>query len=140
VVVARGNIKLGGYVSGSAVIAGGKVMVGKTLKPPLRERLVIEENVRRPLGFVSFFELDQVGVEVATADGGVRVMGLMAGKPLAAAGVQKGDLVTKVGGSAVGSPEELRRQLRDASGTRGEARLTIRRGGETVELRVVIPD
>lgn len=139
-IVARGNIRVGGFISHSILIAGGKVTIGKPRQRSPRERTEIQENVRRPLDFVTFFEFSQVGVEVVAADGGVRVTGLTAGQPLAKAGVRKGDLIAKVGKDVVRTPEDLRRQLRDASATKGEAVLTVHRDGQTVDLRVTLPD
>jgi hypothetical protein len=143
VVIAHGNIRIGSFPSRSILIAGGKVTIAKPDKrveknPELANK--IQENSRHPLGFVSFFELSDVGVEVESADGGLRVSNLVAGGPMAAAGVQERDVITKVGEHAVKTAEELRRRLRDASAVKGEAVLTIRRGAATLRRRVTIPD
>jgi hypothetical protein len=142
-VIARGDIRIQTSADRSVLIAGGKVMIGKTLKSvdqnlELANR--VTENSHHPLGFISFFELSDVGVEVEAADGGVRVSKLVADGPMAAAAVREGDVITKVGEHAVKSAEELRRRLRDASAVKGEATLTLRRGTATLQRRVAIPD
>jgi hypothetical protein len=141
-VIAHGDIRCDASAIGSVLIARGKVEIKKP--DPRSEKGEsanrIEENTRHPLGFISFFELSDVGVEVESAEGGVRVSKLTADSPMALARVQDGDVITKVGDHAVKSAEELRRRLRDASAVKGEAVLTLRRGASTLQRRVTIPD
>lgn len=143
VVIAHGNIRIGSFPSRSILIAGGKVTIAKPDKrveknPELANK--IQENSRHPLGFVSFFELSDIGVEVQAAEGRERVSKLIANGPMASTGVREGDVITKVGEHDVRSAEELRRRLRDASAVKGEAVLTIRRGAAILQRRITIPD
>jgi hypothetical protein len=163
IVIARGDIVVGRHARESVLIAGGKVKLGDPKRLNEDRVTVVRENVRRPLDFVSFFELSDVGVEVAglaktpfegelydrgvspvvtgiVFGNGVRVTRLTAGKPFAAAGVREGDVITRVGEVAVDSPAALRRLVRDASATKGEAVLTVRRNDTTSDIRVPIPD
>lgn len=57
-----------------------------------------------------------------------------------AAGITKGDVITAVDGAALATPEELRRKLRDAVATKGEAVLAVRRREKTETVRVTFPD
>ncbi|MDY3559700.1 hypothetical protein R5W23_000714, partial [Gemmata sp. JC673] len=74
VVVARGNISIEGATSTTTLIAGGTVTIGKPgrrYSDPEVDKLMrddIEEKVRAPLAFITFFELSTVGVEVKTVN------------------------------------------------------------------------
>jgi hypothetical protein len=139
VVVARGDIRVRRVTSQSVLVAGGSV----TTEPPEQPRpnlaSTVGQNEPNPFGFVTWFELAQVGVEAAEADGGVAVKSVAAGKPFAVAGVRAGDLVTKVGDHPVATPEEFRRRVRDAHAVAAEATLTVRRDGQPITVRVALP-
>lgn len=93
-------------------------------------------------------EEERVGVVVRTATevearaaglgpgGGAVVIGLSQMSPWRRAGVRFGDLVTAIDGQAVTHPETLLAALRDEDLER--AKLTLRRGGETLELDVAM--
>jgi S1-C subfamily serine protease len=59
------------------------------------------------------------------------------GKPFARAGLRKGDLLTALGGAAVGSPEDFRRRLRRLAAEGGKVTLDLQRDGKA--LRVDVP-
>ena len=151
-IVARGDISVEDYADASALIAGGKVTIGTPPKPvspvpvadPEKEsrrksewcqRVIIEEKVTKPLGFITFFELSAVGVEVKEADKTVRVTMVADDRPFAAAGVRVGDVITAVNGKKPESAESLRRLLRDALAL-GDAAVVVRRGDATATLKV----
>ncbi|MBX9625994.1 MAG: PDZ domain-containing protein [Gemmataceae bacterium] len=139
-VIARGDVRVKKGVVRSTVVAGGRVAVGNagdTLPVPFKP--VIVGNEPNPFGFVSWFELSQVGVAGEAADGGVAVTRVVAGRPFAAAGVRKGDLVVKVREHPVGTPEEFRRRVRDAHALTAEAVVHLRRDGQPFTVRVPLP-
>lgn len=146
-VVARGNIVVRGHAEFCRFVAGGRVTVENPLDfrnqidgSPDPRVPVVEEKQRNPFGWVTWFELIDVGVVAEMCDGGVLVTAVNPGNPFAAAGVQKGDVVTHVGKDAVATPDDLRRRLRDAHATAGQATVTVRRAGQTTDLRVRMPD
>jgi len=138
-IIARGNIKIGTYAQGNTLIAGGKVSIkdNEVLRWP--DHNVIAENEPNPLGFITFFELSRVGVDVKVADGSVHVNTVADGKPFAKAGVKIGDAVVEVNGKKPDSAESLRRLLRDALAV-GDATITIRRGDKTEVVKVALPE
>src|SRR5262249_35184595 len=103
------------------------------------ERVEVQEKVPRPLGYVTFFELSTVGVEVKEADGVVKVTAVEEGKPFAKARVKAGDVITAVNGKKPESAESLRRLLRDALAV-GDATVTLRRGDKTETVTVALPE
>jgi hypothetical protein len=143
IVIARGDIKGGDRGGGAiqcALIARGKVTIHA--RKVAGERLptaVIENASDDQLGFVKFFELSRVGLEVADADKVVRIKSVADGKTFAAAGARVGDVVEGVNGTKPDSAESLRRMLRDALAV-GDATVTVRRGDAVHTLRVVLPE
>jgi hypothetical protein len=150
-VIARGTITVGEFASASTLIAGGAVTIAKPRElvpnqgnPAQRAmaeavKVVVEENVRRPLGYITFFELAEVGVEAKADLKVVRVTAVADGGAFARAGVKVGDVVAGVGGKKPDSPESLRRLLRDALAL-GDATVTLRRGAQTVTATVALPE
>jgi hypothetical protein len=139
IVVARGNIKVGGYATNSVLVAGGKVSIQRPLAPAECGQLVVQQNVRTPLNFVTFFELSTVGADVKVADEAVRVAAVAEGKAFATAGVKPGNVVAEVNGKKPDSAESLRRLLRDALAI-GDATLTLKRGDRTETVKVSLPE
>ena len=138
-VIARGNISVQGGVSCSVLVAGGKVTIGNPFKlEPERFNVVAEREVKA-LGFVTFFELSTVGIEVKVVDKTVTVGTLAAGKPCAQAKLKVGDTLLTVNSKKFESAESLRRALRDALAV-GDATVTFRRGDKTETATVVLPD
>jgi PDZ domain len=149
-VIARGSITIEGTAEVSHLIAGKSVKIANPLEPrmsdnPLVQRdievtkVIVEENKAKPLGFVTFFELSTVGVEVKVAEGVVRVGAVADGKAFAQAGVRKDDVITDVGGKKPDSAESLRRLLRDALAI-GDATVTLKRGDKTETVKVSLPE
>lgn len=77
---------------------------------------------------------EQLGV---TADAGALVMGIQPGGPAAAAGVQPGDVVVRLGDRQVGSIEDLLGALRDTEPGQ-QVPLELVRNGERQQLTVTI--
>ncbi|HUR55900.1 MAG TPA: PDZ domain-containing protein [Gemmataceae bacterium] len=142
IVVARGDITVDNAAN-STLIAGGRVTIREVPPPPRRgmpiQPVLVKEGDRNPLGFVQFFELSRVGLEVTDADKVVRIKSVADGKTFAASGAKVGDLVEGVNGAKPESAESLRRLLRDALAV-GDATVTVRRGNAVHTLRVVLPE
>jgi membrane-associated protease RseP (regulator of RpoE activity) len=142
-IIARGNISVEGWGYLNTLIVGGTVTFKKPLplepgqKLPKDRESAIEEHVRKPLGYITFFELSTVGVEVKVADTAVSVAKVAEGKPFAKAGVKVGDVVAEVNGKKPDSAESLRRLLRDALAL-GD--VTLKRGEKTETVKVSLPE
>ncbi|MCI0701574.1 MAG: PDZ domain-containing protein [Planctomycetia bacterium] len=163
-VVARGNIRAGSFATGSTLVVGGTIKCGlpnpaekkvanvgkENLGPPpikgmfvgradKRFANVIEEKQTNPLGFITFFELSRIGLEVKVADGAVKVAAIAAGKPSEKAGVKVGDIILEVNGKKPTDAESLRRLLRDALAI-ADATVKLQRGDKTETLKVALPE
>jgi hypothetical protein len=150
-IVARGSISIKGTAHSSTLISGGTVTI--TIPPePIRRvadpqfqkeldtrKVIIEEKVSKPLGYITFFELSTVGVEVKVADKAVTVAKVAEGQPFAKAGVKAGDVVSAVNGKKPDSAESLRRLLRDALAL-GDATVTLQRGDKSETVKVALPE
>jgi hypothetical protein len=135
VIVARGAVNcrdcLG--LSGCLIISGGKVELPKK---DFSRYITVKENEATPLGFVKFFEPAQVGIEVVSARAGLLVKAVAKAKPFARAGVQSGDAVLALAGTKVASPDAFRKLLRRTLAEGEDIRLTVGRGGKTLDLLV----
>ncbi len=150
-IIARGNITVGGTVEVGTLIAGGTVTIAVPPKPheqvnnPLLQRdidsrrVVVEEKVTRPLGYVTFFELSTVGVEVKATDKVVTVAKVAAGSAGEKAGLKVGDVILEVSGKKPADAEALRRLLRDALAV-GDATVKLQRGDTTTTVKVSLPE
>ena len=73
-IIARGSIVVEKWGHLNTLIAGGTVTIKKPVHLPGNQTIsndmenVIKEKVIRPLGYITFFELSTVGVEVKSAD------------------------------------------------------------------------
>lgn len=140
VVAARGDITVDSATA-CTFVAAGRVTI-RDVKPPVNPRVppvVMTPGARNAFGFVTFFELSRVGVEVAEADKVVRVKAVAAGSAFAAGGAKVGDVVEGVNGAKPDSAESLRRLLRDALAL-GDATVTVRRGDGVHSLKVTLPE
>jgi S1-C subfamily serine protease len=84
---------------------------------------------------------DRAGMWINAAKGGMEVMDVTANGPAAQAGIEAGDMITRVNGKPAASIPvyELRRMLRDQSpGT--VVHFEIARGGQTHEAAVTLRD
>jgi hypothetical protein len=102
-----------------------------------RQRLYFQPNAlfSHPDAF------DRAGLWLNRADAGFEVMDVVAGGPVAEAGLKAGDVITAVDGRAAKDLllPDLRARLKESEpGTR--VRLTVRSGGATREVTVVLRD
>ena len=141
VLIARGNITAP-VALGCTLLAGGTITFTEKKWTPQDPNLqnIVKEGESKPLGFITFFELSQIGLEATDKDKAVRVAKFTDASPLRKAGVAVGDVVMKVNGTPVATAEELRRALRDATATKGEATLNVGRDGKATDIRVPLPD
>ena len=138
-VVARGNITVKGFAARAVLVAGGKVTIGEPQKVPPEDFNVFRENESNPLGYVTFFELHRVGLEVKAADGAVTVAKVAAGSACEKAGLKVGDVILEAGGKKPADAEALRRLLRDALAV-GDANLKLKRSDKIETVKVVLPE
>lgn len=82
-----------------------------------------------------FFRPAQVGVEVAPAEGGVRVTRADKDMPIGRAGLRVGDVVRALDGSPTSSPDSFRKLLRRKVAQGGYGLFEVRRGGKAEEVR-----
>jgi C-terminal processing protease CtpA/Prc len=85
---------------------------------------------------VKFFQPSSLGVEVATTRDGLCVTAATPGQPFARAGLRVDDLVTEVDGSEARTSLAFTQLLRKRLVQGGETRLTVRRQGKTIQLRL----
>ena len=138
-VIARGNIRIRRGVEDSILIAGGEIICDSPHAAKPNAGNTLESRESNPLGFVKFFELSRVGVEVTTTDKVVRLSTIAGGTAFAKAGAKAGDVVESVNGATPESAESLRRLLRDALAV-GDATVKVKRGDTVHILRVVLPE
>jgi hypothetical protein len=144
-VIARGDVIVDGWGLGNTVIAGGTAAFKKPVPLPNQQTIPkdrenrILEKVNTPLGFITFFELATVGVEVKVAEKGVQVAAIEMGKPFADAGGRVGDTITEVNGMKPDSAESLRRLLRDALAI-GDATVKLNRDGKVETVKVSLAE
>jgi hypothetical protein len=144
-ILAAGDVEFpeGSEVIESTILAGGKIVLPPDKVVRYRQSQVrgshLEEKVPDPLKPFRFFELARVGLEVRAVGSRVWVEKVEEKKPFAAAGVQKGDLVTAMDGKKVESYAGFRKQVR-AAFVQGDCTLTIRRDGQTREIAVRFPE
>ena len=88
-IIARGNVVVDGHSQENTIIAGGNVTLkkpGGTVNPRSDLRDHVQSGVKRPLGYITFFELSTVGVEVKVEGKSLQVTTIADGKPFADAG------------------------------------------------------
>ncbi|MEM5786896.1 MAG: ChaN family lipoprotein [Syntrophobacteraceae bacterium] len=101
-----------------------------TFDPNLAQYVLITDKVPSP-------HRPRLGVTIQTAEGGrgVEILDLFSGGPAAKAGISKGDIVTRVNGSAVKTAEELQQAIAEGG---PEFRMEIERGGRKLSISVTI--
>ena len=78
-----------------------------------------------------------LGVQPQDANGGVKVVSVQSGSAAAKAGVQQGDVITHVGGTATPDSATLRAVI-DSHQPGDKVALTVQRGGETKTIEVTL--
>ncbi len=160
VLIARGSISIKGNAESSTFSAGGSAKAKSVPPPPVllpgddpmtvqRNRLAlamydefgvkVHEKQTNPLGFITFFELHRVGLEVKAADKAVTVAKIDPSSASEKAGLKVGDVVLDVGGKVPTDAEALRRLLRNALAV-GDAAVKVRRGTDALTLKVALPE
>jgi hypothetical protein len=137
-IIARGDVHCFNEIKNSRIITGGTVHLERKSAELLNTK--VKEKEARPLGFVTFFDPAQLGIKVEKADGGLRVKEAAREKPFARAGLRAGDLVIALDSTPVTDPEVFRRLLRAKVAVEGELAVKLRRGEQTLELRVPCKD
>ncbi len=132
-VIARGTVRCERVIENARIISCGEVKY-KRAEWVVNSKIV--EKEAKPLGFVTFFDPAEVGIKVEKADGGARVKEAAQGKRFAAAGLRAGDLITALDGDAVKDAESFRRLLRARLAVDADMVLKVRRGEQTIPLRV----
>jgi hypothetical protein len=127
-IITRGSFK-SGTENGSVVLAGGKAEYDGGL---LRKGIV-RAGIPKLLGWVRFFEISDAGVEVTAVDGGVKVTKVVDKQPPQKAGLQSGDIITAIDGTASKDVEQFRQLLRRGT-VQESTKFTVRRDGKSLEL------
>jgi hypothetical protein len=134
--IARGNVTCEGLCKGATIICGKKVIVGERGSV---NKTKLVENESTPLGLIKWFDPAREGIDAEETKGGVRVKAADAAKPFAKAGLQKGDLITAIDGTAVESYEQFRRLLRRGLAHEDGLILRVRREDKELDLPVDCP-
>jgi hypothetical protein len=132
IIIARGDVRLStrSPVHKCMILAGGKVTAGRNFLS------VIKQKDRFPLDYIRFFDLAAVGLIVASAKQGARVIDVVKDTPFALSGVRPGDEILEASGTEVQTPEILRRLVRRALVRRGTLHLKVLREGKTVPVTI----
>ncbi len=118
------------FGASNSVIAASGSITSRQAKDPTASWL---ENEPNPFGFIKWFTVAEVGLEVAAASDAVKIEKLHDGKLPRKAGLELGDVITAVDGTKVDSPESFRRRL--LRGVVNEyCTLTVRRGGKSLDV------
>jgi hypothetical protein len=155
VVICDGDVRVAGHMNLCLVIARGKIAVGEatasdlyagktvTVAKPFSRveglEVLVSENEPKTFGFITFFELARIGLEVKVADGAVQVSKVVAGKASEKAGLKVGDVILEANGKKPADAESLRRLLRDALAV-GDATVKVQRGKDTISVKLTLPE
>ncbi len=133
IVIARGTVYCPNAVNDSVIISSGRVLDAEAKKTNLPGGFTSRDNEVTPLNFVKWFTPMDVGLEVVSDKGDIRVDKLHDGRLPAKAGLKVGDVINAVDGSKVDSAESFRRLLRKGS-VQTKCVLTVERGGKSLEV------
>ncbi len=127
VVFSDGDVHVG-VIDDSVVIATGRV----TAKRIGGSSVVIERDRK----LVDLFNPATAGIEVADSKTEAKVEKVHADKPFAKAGFQKGDLVLAVGDKEIKGYDDFRKAVRRNFVDKTEPVFKVKRGEQTLELKV----
>jgi serine protease Do len=122
--------------------------MGISFAIPIDEAIRVAEQLRSPAGRVSRgkigVQIDQVTKDVAESIGlgkaqGALVRGVESGSPADKAGIEAGDIITKLDGKAIERPNELQRLVGNIK-PGSKANVTVFRRGGSKELSVTIAE
>lgn len=124
-----------GFIGAAAVflLAGGAIAMaasdsGSPTKAPLPQADALQQAGRPWLG-----------ITIVQGPDGLTVSSVIADSPADTAGLQRGDVVTAVGGTAVSNMQELRDQVKDKADGDTVA-LTVKRNGQTLNVNVTLEE
>ena len=139
-IIARGDVHIEkpGKILCSDIISSGKVRIDEGVE--ISSLSKVKEDVPNPLGFVKFFDPALIGIKVETAETGVRVKEAAKAKPFGAAGLRPGDIILALDGNVPKEPETFRRLLRPKVVENEEMVFSVRRGKDTLEIKVRVPE
>jgi hypothetical protein len=120
--------------------ADGAILVARgTINCEIVRDSVIRQNNPKLLGWARFFEISDAGLEVAAADGGVKITSIADKQPPQKAGLRAGDVIISLDGAAIKDTEQFRRLLRRST-VQDSSKFTLRRDGKTLELTASFAD
>jgi hypothetical protein len=112
IVLIRGDLRVTGFNTGpdnSHVVTRGRIVFENDCMA-LRSGII--EHERKPLGYLSFFEVSDLGLHVIENGKGLRVNNVDKETPFARAGLRWADGILAVDGTPVQNYEEFRRLIR----------------------------
>jgi putative serine protease PepD len=113
--------------SGSSGNIGVGFAISSNRAKAVADQLVKGEKVSHPY----------LGVSVGDADGGAQIQSISSGSPAERAGLQVGDVVTKIGDRTIANSEDLVGAIQSSQvGT--QLNLTVRRGGSEQTVTVTV--
>jgi hypothetical protein len=136
-VVASGDVFCSKSLTNCRIITGGKLILGEGGHAT---NCVVKESEENPLGFVKFFDPALVGIKVEKDDSGVKVKDAPKSKPFGTAGLRSGDIILALDGKEPSDPETFRRLLRRRLVADEEMVFRVRRGNESLEIKVWVSD
>jgi len=156
-VVSDGDVTIaGGLLVGCLIIAGGDVYCREgqiedcrivcSGRARIMEGAQVSQNSKikdqndKPLGFVKFVDPAEIGLETETGSLGLAIRAAAKDKPFGKAGLQSGDIIISVDGQETGDTRRFRRVLRPKIAEHEEISFRVRRGKETLEIKVQIPE
>ncbi len=158
IIICDGDVEVKEPAGGCLIVARGKVTPANSLRGSLvrSEDYIMNWNGKRtflkngapdPLRFVKFFELSDVGLEVADRDGqgepvrdGICIKDVRKGTAFSLV-LQANDVITAVDGTKAVSQEIFRKLLRKQL-ARGSLRITftVRRAGRTLDVAAPVKE
>jgi hypothetical protein len=151
VIVSDGDVLIEEWTAECLIIARGKVtcnnieqchiIAGQSVTCPkdYRQFNTIIENATKPLGFIQFFETEQIGVAAESGENGVRVTKTTEGKPFHKAGLRPGDVIASINGETLNSAEAFRKILRKHYAWEEPMTFQVVRDGKAVEIQIPRP-
>jgi hypothetical protein len=116
------------------LIATGSIKI----KGAKSDKMVVIENARDVFGLLKLSDERLAGVVAEQARKGVLVKKVLEGKPFGKAGVREGDYLIGLDGKDLPNTQEFRREVRRLALANKEAVLKVKRGKQTMELKVAL--
>jgi S1-C subfamily serine protease len=100
----------------------------------------VQSNVKEPLQFIKFFEINRFGLDVESGKGIARVKSVANDGAAARAGLKVGDEIVAVGSERVEPQRSLHSLLRTAYAVGHTFQVKLRRDGRDIEVTIRPPD